>query len=310
MAGRVFYKAADGSMTQAGVARAYNAEQRRNKASVTFNENFGTAGGDTGEIAFGEADAEVKNGDYIATADKDGNLTRVKVTAANREELLNSRKGTMKRRGERSRSDVTREVELSRGTVKRYDSSKRKGATSGGAGRGKNKLTLPDNFNLLGKATQKRVLEGGRLITRKSIRNKNKRAASKIKTGKKNARFKAKRASDFKARVASNAKKREKLKNSKTPTGGTKVRKTSPATKAKAPATKAKAPATKTPAKNTGAGPKKRRTKTDTTATTSKKKTEKNKNPKNTGNKPKELSISEQYEQKRQKEREEDGGKR
>lgn len=222
MAGRTFYKAADGSMTPAGKARAYNAELRRKARAgglYTGESNFGTAGKDTGEIAYGDADAEVQNGDIIAVKNEDGSVTRTKVTAENRDELLNTRKGTM-RPSVQDFSPMGPYQEgqtLKGGTTRRYDNDKK---TSGGGRSGGRGIKIPASFNTpstggakgarVANRNMQKVLQGKPLVSKKQKANAKRRADSKVKTAATRKKLKISR---DKARVktrATNARLRKK----------------------------------------------------------------------------------------------------
>lgn len=194
MAGRTFYKAADGSLTPAGKARAYNAELRRRArggALLVGEANFGTAGKDTGEIAYGDADEEVKNGDIIAVKNEDGSITRTKVTEENREELLNTRKGTMRPSvQELSPMGPYQEGQkLKTGTNRRYNNDK---VSSGGARKGGKRIVIPASFNTpstggakgarVANRNMQKVLQGKPLVSKKQKANAKRRADSKVKT--------------------------------------------------------------------------------------------------------------------------------
>ena len=231
MAGRTFYKAADGSLTPAGMARAYNAElRRRGKEGMLYagESNFGTAGKDTGEIAYGEGDEFVKNGDYIAVENEDGTLTRTKVTAENRDKLLNTRKGTMKA-GVRELSQYGPYQEgqkLKTGTRRKYDNDKK--VKSGGARAGGRAIVIPASFNEPSKGGSKgarvanrnmqKVLQGKPLVSKaqkayakrrkeaaakratKNKRLKKSRDAARVKTRATNARLRQRKADRIKKR--------------------------------------------------------------------------------------------------------------
>lgn len=189
MAGRTFYKAADGSLTPAGVARAYNAELRRKRragALLVGESNFGTAGGDTGEIAYGDPDEQVKNGDTIAVKNKDGTITRTKVNDSNRDELLNTRKGTMNPSiGEISGyGPYQPDKQVGGRTIKRYDSSKNNDRVKSGGVKGRRKIKTTGPFNEISTSVRQKqkILQGKPLVSKRQKANSARRAASKIKT--------------------------------------------------------------------------------------------------------------------------------
>lgn len=286
MAGRTFYKAADGSMTPAGKARAYNAELRRKAKAgglYTGESNFGTAGKDTGEIAYGDADSEVQNGDIIAVKNEDGSVTRTKVTAENRDELLNTRKGTIKPAVQEF-SDYGPYQEgqkLKTGTNRRYDNDKK---TSGGNRAGGRAIVIPASFNEPSKGGAKgartanrnkqKILQGKPLVSKKQKANAKRRADSKIKTANTNKKLKKSRDKARAATRATNARLRQrkadgiKKRREKRETKKFNEEQRKDAQRAKNKATPKKA----TPKKAT---PKARRSTTDATATKVKKKVEK-----------------------------------
>ena len=264
MAGRTFYKAADGSLTPAGKARAYNAELRRQGKEgmlYTGTSNFGTAGKETGEIAYGEAEDYVKNGDIIAVQNEDGTITRTKVTEDNRDELLGTRRGTMKP-GVQQFSDYGPYQEgqkLKGGTVRRYNDDE---VTSGGARKGGRRTVIPASFNEPSDGTargartanrnKQKILQGKPLVSKKQAAYAKRRAESKKKTAALNKKLKRdrKKARDAAAKL--------RAKNARKP----KVRRKAPVAKKK------KA----TPKKTT---PKVRRSTNDSTAQRTKKRVEK-----------------------------------
>lgn len=291
MAGRTFYKAADGSLTPAGKARAYNAELRRRArggALLVGESNFGTAGKDTGDIAYGDADGEVQNGDTIAVKNEDGTITRTKVTAANRDELLNTRKGTMNPSvGEISGyGPYQPDRKVGGRTIKRYDSSKKGDKVSTGGVKGSRKIKTPDSFNRADGPTvrqRQKILQGKPLVSKKQKANSARRKASKIKTAATRKKLKVSR---DKARVktrATNARLRQRKAD------GIKKRREKRETKKFNKEQRKDAKRARKEAK------KARRSTTDATATKVKKKVEKKapKAPKNTPKAPKGPSFEE-----------------
>jgi len=288
MAGRTFYKAADGSMTPAGKARAYNAELRRKAKAgglYTGESNFGTAGKDTGEIAYGDADSEVQNGDIIAVKNEDGSVTRTKVTAENRDELLNTRKGTIKP-SVKDFSDYGPYQEgqkLKGGTSRRYDNDKK--PTSGGGRAGGRAIVIPASFNEPSKGGAKgartanrnkqKILQGKPLVSKKQKANAKRRADSKIKTASTNKKLKKSRDKARAATRATNARLRQRKAD------GIKKRREKRETKKFNKEQRKDAQRAKNKATPKKATPKARRSTTDATATKVKKKVEK-KAPKNT----------------------------
>jgi hypothetical protein len=262
MAGRTFYKAADGSLTPAGKARAYNAELRRQGRAgmlYTGESNFGTAGKDTGDIAYGEAEDYVENGDYIAVLNEDGTITRTRVNEDNREELLGTRKGTMKPSVQQF-SDYGPYQEgqkLKGGTVRRYNDDE---VTSGGARKGGRRTVIPASFNEPSDGTAR----GARVANR----NKQKVLQGKPLVSKKQAAY-AKRRAESKKKTAAMNKKLKKARQ-KARDNAAKLR----AKKANKPKARRKAPVAKktTPKKAT---PKARRSTNDATAQRTKKRVEK-----------------------------------
>jgi hypothetical protein len=263
MAGRTFYKAADGSLTPAGKARAYNAELRRQgKAGMLYTgeSNFGTAGKETGEIGYGEAEEYVKNGDIIAVQNEDGSITRTKVTEDNRDELLGTRRGTMKP-GVQQFSDYGPYQEgqkLKGGTVRRYNDDE---VSSGGARKGGRRTVIPASFNEPSDGTAR----GARVANR----NKQKVLQGKPLVSKKQAAYAKRRAESKKKTAATNKKLKKARKTARD--NAAKLR----AKKANKPKARRKAPVAKkktTPKKTT---PKVRRSTNDSTAQRTKKRTEK-----------------------------------
>ena len=263
MAGRTFYKAADGSLTPAGKARAYNAELRRQgKAGMLYTgeSNFGTAGKETGEIAYGEAEEYVKNGDIIAVENEDGSITRTKVTEDNRDELLGTRRGTMKP-GVQQFSDYGPYQEgqkLKGGTVRRYNDDE---VTSGGARKGGKRTVIPASFNEPSDGTAR----GARIANR----NKQKILQGKPLVSKKQAAY-AKRRAESKKKTAATNKKLKKARQ-KARDDAAKLR----AKKANKPKARRKAPVAKKKATPKKATPKARRSTNDSTAQRTKKRVEK-----------------------------------
>jgi hypothetical protein len=265
MAGRTFYKAADGSLTPAGKARAYNAELRRQgKAGMLYTgeSNFGTAGKETGEIGFGEAEEYVKNGDIIAVQNEDGTITRTKVTEDNRDELLGTRRGTMKP-GVEQFSDYGPYQEgqkLKGGTVRRYNDDE---VSTGGARSGGRRIVIPASFNEPSDGTargarvanrnKQKVLQGKPLVSKKQAAYAKRRAESKKKTAALNKKLKRDR------KKARDAASKLRAKNARKP----KARRKAPVAKKKKKAT---------PKKTT---PKVRRSTNDSTAQRTKKRVEK-----------------------------------
>jgi hypothetical protein len=202
MAGRTFYKAADGSLTPAGKARAYNAELRRKGKEgmlYTGQSNFGTAGKDTGEIAYGEAEDYVKNGDIIAVENEDGTITRTRVNEDNRDELLGTRRGTMKPNVQEF-SDYGPYQEgqkLKGGTVRRYNDDE---VSTGGARKGGKRIVIPASFNepstggargaRIANRNKQKILQGKPLVSKAQKAYAKRRAESKIKTANANKKLK------------------------------------------------------------------------------------------------------------------------
>ena len=294
MAGRTFYKAADGSLTPAGKARAYNAELRRKGKEgmlYTGQSNFGTAGKDTGEIAYGEAEDYVKNGDIIAVENEDGTISRTKVNDENREELLGTRRGTMKPNVQQF-SDYGPYQEgqkLKGGTNRRYNDDE---VSTGGARKGGRRIVIPASFNEPSKGGAKgartanrnkqKILQGKPLVSKKQKANAARRAASKIKTASTNKKLKKSRDKARAATRATNARLRQrKADGIKKRREKRELKKYNKEQRKDAQRARKKATA--------GAKPKTRRTSTDATATKVKKKVEK-KAPKN---KPKKSFESE-----------------
>lgn len=288
MAGRTFYKAADGSLTPAGKARAYNAELRRQgKAGMLYTgeSNFGTAGKDTGDIAYGEAEDYVENGDYIAVLNEDGTITRTRVNEDNREELLGTRRGTMKPSVEQF-SDYGPYQEgqkLKGGTNRRYNDDE---VTSGGARKGGKRTVIPASFNEPSDGTargarvanrnKQKVLQGKPLVSKKQTAYAKRRAESKKKTAATNKKLKKARQT-----ARDNAAKLRAKKANK------------PKARRKAPVAKKKT----APKKST---PKARRSTNDSTAQRTKKRVEKReKAPKR--NRREEAAAERQLESSREK---------
>lgn len=285
MAGRTFYKAADGSLTPAGKARAYNAELRRQgKAGMLYTgeSNFGTAGKETGEIGYGEAEEYVKNGDIIAVQNEDGSITRTKVTEDNRDELLGTRRGTMKP-GVQQFSDYGPYQEgqqLGGGTVRRYNDDE---VTSGGARKGGRRTVIPASFNTPSDGTargartanrnKQKILQGKPLVSKKQAAYAKRRADSKKKTAAINKKLKKTRQKAREEAAKVRARKANKPK----------ARRKAPVVKKVTP--KKVAPKKVVPKTSGGGKPKTRRSQTDSTAQRTKKKVEK-KAPKGTPKKP------------------------
>lgn len=319
MAGRTFYKAADGSLTPAGKARAYNAELRRQgKAGMLYTgeSNFGTAGKDTGDIAYGDAEDEVKNGDIIAVKNEDGSITRTKVTEENRDELLNTRKGTIKPSVQQI-SDYGPYQEgqkLKTGTNRRYNNDEN--PSSGGNRAGGRAIVIPASFNEPSKGGAKgarvanrnkqKILQGKPLVSKAQKAYAKRRAESKIKTASTNKRLKKSRDAARAATRARNARLATKKANQIV-----KRRREREAAKNKP---KKKTPAKSTPkSSGTRAKPKARRSATDSTAKKVQKKVEK-KAPKSTPSKPSKFEsqtrrILREQEEEYQRREKEKGGK-
>lgn len=100
MAGRTFYQLANGNLNRAQDVRSHNAEMRKAKKEGRLSvgsPNFGgTAANSKGAITKERAAEIIKSGDIIARKGKDGKVERIKVTAENRDQLLNSNSGQIR----------------------------------------------------------------------------------------------------------------------------------------------------------------------------------------------------------------------